>query len=100
MAEQGYRVLALAEGLAPKALSPRQVPPEPTQLTLLGFVGMIDPLRPGVKESIAACHQAGIAVWMVTGDHPATALAIARDRRALAYFLPEIFCFSYWFYLR
>ena len=40
---------------------------------------MIDPLRAGVKTAIAACHAAGIAVWMVTGDHPATALAIARD---------------------
>jgi magnesium-transporting ATPase (P-type) len=79
MAEQGYRVLALAEGTAPGDLDPTKVPPEPSKLTLLGFVGMIDPLRPGVKEAIAACHAAGIAVWMVTGDHPATALAIARD---------------------
>ncbi|MGB7088268.1 MAG: HAD-IC family P-type ATPase [Phormidesmis sp.] len=79
MAEQGYRVLALAEGIAPRELSSRQIPPEPTQLTLLGFVGMIDPLRVGVKEAIAACHKAGIVVWMVTGDHPATALAIAHD---------------------
>jgi phosphoserine phosphatase len=39
----------------------------------------IDPLRAGVREAIATCHSAGIAVWMVTGDHPATALAIARD---------------------
>ncbi len=79
MAEQGYRVLVLAEGIAPVDLDPTKVPPEPSNLTLLGFVGMIDPLRAGVKESIAACHAAGIAVWMVTGDHPATALAIAHD---------------------
>jgi magnesium-transporting ATPase (P-type) len=78
MAEQGYRVLALAEGLAPAELEPTKVPPEPSHLTLLGFVGMIDPLRPGVREAIAACHGAGIAVWMVTGDHPQTALTIAR----------------------
>jgi magnesium-transporting ATPase (P-type) len=79
MAEQGYRVLALAEGIAPIDLDPTKVPPEPSNLTLLGFVGMIDPLRPSVQQAIAACHAAGIAVWMVTGDHPATALAIARD---------------------
>ncbi|NJN21383.1 MAG: HAD-IC family P-type ATPase [Leptolyngbya sp. RL_3_1] len=79
MAEQGYRVLALAEGVAPANLTAAMVPPEPDDLTLLGFMGMIDPLRPGVKSAIAACHTAGIAVWMVTGDHPATALAIARD---------------------
>lgn len=79
MTEQGYRVLALAEGIAPVDLDPTKAPPEPSSLTLLGFVGMIDPLRAGVKDAIAACHTAGIAVWMVTGDHPATALAIARD---------------------
>ena len=79
MAKQGYRVLALAEGITPAELEPTQVPPEPSNLTLLGFVGMIDPLRPGVREAIAACHEAGIAVWMITGDHPQTALTIARD---------------------
>ncbi len=79
LAEQGDRVLALAEGTFPADLELTQVPPEPQNLTLLGFVGMIDPLRSGVKTAVAACHEAGIAVWMVTGDHPATALAIARD---------------------
>jgi magnesium-transporting ATPase (P-type) len=79
LAEQGYRVLALASGMAPADLDPEQAPPEPSHLTFLGLVGLIDPLRSGVREAIAACHAAGIAVWMVTGDHPATALAIARD---------------------
>jgi magnesium-transporting ATPase (P-type) len=79
MAEQGHRVLALAQGLAPHDLNPAKVPGEPSQLRLLGFVGMIDPLRPGVKAAVADCHRAGIAVWMITGDHPATALAIARE---------------------
>jgi Ca2+-transporting ATPase len=69
MASQGYRVLALAEGPAPAHLDTRQTPPEPTGLTLLGFVGMIDPLRPGVREAVASCHAAGITVCMVTGDH-------------------------------
>ncbi|SBO41981.1 HAD-IC family P-type ATPase [Cyanobium sp. NIES-981] len=82
MAERGYRVLALAEGpapLAPPAEGPHPAGFEPTWLNLLGFVGMIDPLRPGVRQAIATCHRAGITVWMVTGDHPVTALAIARD---------------------
>ncbi|RUL85716.1 cation-translocating P-type ATPase [Tautonia sociabilis] len=79
MAERGYRVLALAEGIAPADLGPEQTPPEPSGLRLLGFVGMIDPLRPGVREAVDACHQAGIAVSMITGDHPVTALAIARE---------------------
>ena len=48
-------------------------------LTLLGMVGMIDPLRPESKEAVARCREAGIEVAMVTGDHPATALAIAKE---------------------
>jgi magnesium-transporting ATPase (P-type) len=79
LTEQGYRVLALAEGSISEPLPPEQVPPQPIHLKLLGFVGMIDPLRPGVREAIATCHSAGIQVWMVTGDHPQTALAIARN---------------------
>jgi magnesium-transporting ATPase (P-type) len=79
MAQQGYRVLALAEGPAPVDLDPTRTPSEPVGLAFLGFVGMIDPLRPGVREAVAACHEAGISVCMITGDHPVTALAIARD---------------------
>ncbi len=40
---------------------------------------MIDPLREEAKTAVAECHQAGIRVVMVTGDHPSTALAIARE---------------------
>lgn len=79
MAQQGYRVLGLAEGPAPADLTAGDVAPEPKALEFLGFVGMIDPLRPGVQEAVADCHRAGITVCMVTGDHPVTALAIARD---------------------
>jgi magnesium-transporting ATPase (P-type) len=79
MAEQGYRVLALAEGVTREALDSSRAPPEPAGLTFLGFAGMIDPLRPGAREAVAACHRAGITVSMITGDHPVTALTIARD---------------------
>lgn len=48
-------------------------------LALAGLLAFEDPVRPGVPEAIAACRQAGIRVIMVTGDHPGTALAIARD---------------------
>jgi P-type Ca2+ transporter type 2C len=47
-------------------------------LTWLGLTGMEDPLRPGVAESIARCRQAGIRTVILTGDHPATAAAVAR----------------------
>ena len=79
MTEKGYRVLALAEGIVSTKPEPKKIPTQPSDLTLLGFVGMVDPLRPGVPEAISSCHAAGIAVWMVTGDHPNTALTIARD---------------------
>lgn len=79
MAEQGYRVIALAEGVIPNGISSSDTPSAPSNLHFIGFVGMIDPLRPGVRESIQNCHEAGIAVLMITGDHQVTALAIARN---------------------
>ncbi len=78
MAQQGYRVLAFAHKKITEDINPSHVPPEPAGLDFLGFVGMIDPLRPGVREAVAACGSSGIKVSMVTGDHPKTALAIAR----------------------
>ncbi len=50
-----------------------------SRLVFLGMVGMIDPPREEVKESIALCRTAGIAVKMITGDHAVTARAIAKD---------------------
>ncbi|MDT3436042.1 HAD-IC family P-type ATPase [Haloarcula sp. 1CSR25-25] len=76
MAQQGYRVLALADGTLDTA---EAAPSDPTGLTFLGFVGMVDPLRPGVRDAVASAQQAGISVSMVTGDHPETALSIARE---------------------
>ncbi len=79
MAKNGYRVLALAEGDGTEGADQSHVPSEPRGLTLLGFAGLLDPLRPGVGEAVRTCHQAGVSVSMVTGDHRITALAIARD---------------------
>ncbi len=79
MAESGYRVLAVADGPAPDDLDAGDTPPAPAELTCSGLVGMIDPLRPGVREAVVEAREAGVATVMVTGDHPLTALAISRD---------------------
>ncbi len=79
MAAQGFRVLALADKFLAETITPEDVPPAPNDLRFLGFVGMIDPLRPGVKDAVQDCNEAGVSVSMITGDHRVTALAIARD---------------------
>ncbi len=78
MAKEGYRVLGVAQGELAAfdgELGDEDLPP----MTLLGLAGMIDPLRPEAKDAVATCKRAGVEVAMVTGDHPATALAIARE---------------------
>ena len=77
LAESGYRVLALAMKSGPD--SPGSLQSKLQDLMFVGLVGMIDPLRPEAAEAIDKCHQAGIDVAMVTGDHPKTSLAIARE---------------------
>ena len=79
MAAEGYRVLAFAQGELPETIDPASTPPEPENLNALGLVGMIDPLRPGVRQAVAEADAAGVRTIMVTGDHPITAQAIARD---------------------
>ena len=74
MADTGLRVLAFAY----RRLEPGQ-PPCEEGMVLSGLIGLYDPPRPEVPEAIARCHSAGIRVIMVTGDHPHTALAIARE---------------------
>ena len=77
LASEGYRVLALASGEVKQEndFTHGQL----KDLTFLALVGVIDPLRSEAKEAITACQQAGIEVAMVTGDHPVTAYAIARE---------------------
>lgn len=77
MAGDGYRVLVLAEGNTHP--QDGRIIDHLHGLRLLGFVGLTDPLRFGVVEAVEQCREAGIEVRMITGDHPATALAIARQ---------------------
>jgi magnesium-transporting ATPase (P-type) len=79
MAARGLRVIALASGELPAGSDRSAAPGEPSGLEYAGLVGLIDPLRPEARAAVRRCREAGIRVIMVTGDHPVTALAIARD---------------------
>ncbi len=76
MASRALRVLGLAyrefPGDAPDAFEERD-------LVFAGLVGMIDPPRDEARQAVQKCHAAGIRAVMITGDHPGTALAIARE---------------------
>jgi magnesium-transporting ATPase (P-type) len=78
MARRGLRVIAIARRPIDEIRSMSADDVE-RDLKLLGLVGIEDPPRPEVAESIVACRRAGIGVAMVTGDHPETARAIARE---------------------
>ncbi|MBA2664730.1 MAG: HAD-IC family P-type ATPase [Bradymonadaceae bacterium] len=78
MAAQGFRVLAISIGDLEEPIDSGR-PPSPKDLRFLGLVGMIDPLRAGAKDAVERAHRAGVEVFMVTGDHPLTALAISRE---------------------
>ena len=76
LAREGFRVLAVA------AADHRRQPPldeAERDLALLGLVAIFDPPRPAAQATIAACRAAGITPVLITGDHPGTAAAIARD---------------------
>lgn len=79
MASEGYRVLALAHGPVDEQTAREGNVEGLTGLTFLCLVGLIDPIRSTVPDAIDRCRDAGVAVRMVTGDHPATALAIGRE---------------------
>jgi len=76
MSEQALRTLAAAYKVVATEIEPAEMEKD---LTLLGMVGMIDPPRQEVKDSIAKAKQAGITTVMITGDHQVTAFAIAKE---------------------
>jgi len=77
LAANGLRLLAVASATLPTSTAPERLKDVP--LSFLGLIALADPLRPGIREAVAECQMAGIRVAMVTGDHPATAMAIARQ---------------------
>ncbi len=79
-AAAGLRILGLADRLLDEGVDPpdRREQAE-RDLCFLGLVAMLDPPRPEVADAVARCHDAGIRVIVITGDHPVTAAAIARE---------------------
>lgn len=76
-AKAGYRVIAIAKG---KIKKKNQFQAKDIKnLTFLGMVGFIDPVRKEAIPSVLECHEAGIQVLMITGDHPLTAYSIAKE---------------------
>lgn len=77
MAANGLRVLGVARG----TFQQQVLPGEQHDFTFefLGLVGLADPLRDTVPSAVKECHAAGIRVVMITGDHPTTAISIARQ---------------------
>jgi len=75
LASEGYRLIALARRSAEPGTALEQL----GEMTFLGIVAMIDPVRPEAQDAVARCRAGGVEVAMVTGDHPATARAIAKQ---------------------
>ena len=77
LASDGLRVLAIARRRLAEPPATMDEAEVERDLELLGFVGLMDPPRPGAADSITRCRRAGITPVMITGDHPVTARAIA-----------------------
>lgn len=77
LARDGYRVIALANGKIKNSSS--YCEKNIKNLTFMGMIGFIDPIRKEAPKAIKKCQKAGIKVLMITGDHPLTAFKIAKD---------------------
>ena len=83
MAEKALRVIAVAYKDLERLPSNIDTENIERELNFVGLIGMIDPPREGVKEAVRTCKRAGIKTVMITGDHIATAKAIAKDLNIL-----------------
>ena len=79
MADKALRVLACAVVEYDKLPANVEAPAIEKDMTFVGLTGMIDPVRPEVKDAVELCKQAGIRAVMITGDHIDTAVAIAKE---------------------
>ncbi|MCX6332909.1 MAG: calcium-translocating P-type ATPase, PMCA-type [Bacteroidia bacterium] len=79
MANSALRVLAMAYKDLPEAPMNVEIGEIENELVFIGLLGMIDPARPEVVDAVAKCNSAGIRPVMITGDHKATAMAIAKE---------------------
>jgi calcium-translocating P-type ATPase len=79
LAARGLRVLAVASRAVPEPDGGRPAEDLERDLDLLGLLGIEDPPRPEARAALDACRRAGVRVAMVTGDHPATARAVAAE---------------------
>ncbi len=77
LAADGHKVIACARRVLDEATWPGGEPDR--GLELAGLLACEDPVREGVREAVHACREVGIKVLMVTGDHPVTARAVARE---------------------
>lgn len=73
LTSEGFRVIAVCDGFV------KTIEEVPSNLEFLGMVGFIDPVRREAVKSIEQCKASGIKVLMITGDHPLTSLAIAKN---------------------
>jgi len=79
MAKKGMRVLGVSFRTCDKNPGEECAKPVESDLIFIGMIGMIDPARPEVKDAVQTAREAGVRTIMITGDHPLTALHIARD---------------------
>jgi Ca2+-transporting ATPase len=79
LAQRALRVLAAASRTLEPGCDPSSAAAVERELVFLGLAGMYDPPRPEAKSAVALARSAGIRVVMITGDHPHTALAVARE---------------------
>ena len=81
MARQGFRILVVAERAWDRGTNLREA--DVTDLELRGLLALADPVRPTAAQALAEIQRAGVAVAMITGDHPSTAWSVAGELRML-----------------